>query len=162
MTRRGAVALLGMLGCLLAGCTSAPPPLVGSGPQVDTVTFPPTTCAPPDGVSGRVRAFLDAYDHGDPGLAGRFFAPTPRFRWYSEPALRKGSAAEDRSTLDAYLAGREKARDQLQLVSVVPAGNGGDFAFTVRRGTQTLPSKGRLDCRTGLFVVWSLGPNPGP
>jgi hypothetical protein len=48
------------------------------------------------------------------------------------------------------------------VVSVRPSGDGGDFAFTVRRGDEALPSKGALDCRTGLFVVWSLGPNPGP
>jgi hypothetical protein len=157
---RTAAALIGALACLLAGCTGASP-TEGAGPRPAAVTFARTTCDEPGGVAGRVGAFVDAYDRGEQGLADRFFAPAGRFRWYSEPGLRQGPAAYDRSTLDAYLTRREQAGDHLELVSVRPSGDGGDFSFTVRRG-EALLSKGSLDCRSGLFVVWSLGPNPGP
>ena len=165
MSRTVAASLVGALACALAACTSTSPPFAAQGTTAQrtaATSFAPTVCDDPQGVTGRVRAFVDAYDRGEQGLADRFFAPAGRFRWYSEPGLRQGSAAYDRSTLEAYLTRREQAGDQLELVGVDPSDAGGDFAFTVRRGSQPLLSKGSLDCRTGLFVVWSLGPNPGP
>jgi len=147
MSRALRVALPGVLLCLAAGCTAAPPPV--AEPQIATITFAATACNEPGGIASRVRAFADAYDAGRPGLADRFIAPAARFRWYSEPGLREGPAAYDRSTLDGYLTRREQAGDRLEVVSVRPSGDGGDFAFTVRRGDEALPSKGALDCRTG-------------
>jgi hypothetical protein len=153
--RTAAVGLAVALACVLAGCTAR------STPRPAAVSFASTICAHPDRVVGKVRAFVAAYDAGQSGLAERFFAPAPRFRWYSEPGRREGSAAYDRSTLDAYLARREASGDDLELVRVTPS-DAGNFAFTVRRFGETLLSKGALDCRSGLFAVWSLGPNPGP
>jgi hypothetical protein len=46
-------------------------------------------------------------------------------------------------------------------VDVTPS-DAGNCAFTVRRSGVALLSKGALDCRSGLFLVWSLGPDPGP
>jgi hypothetical protein len=119
-------------------------------------------CESADAMSNKVRSFLAAYNDGEPGLVDRFFAPPGAFQWYSEYRLRQGAAAYDRSTLKAYLTGRHARGDRLRLVSLTLSGSGGDFAFSVRRTAGPLLSKGKIDCTTGLFVVWSLGPNPGP
>jgi hypothetical protein len=38
----------------------------------------------------------------------------------------------------------------------------GNIGFVLRRGAAELPSKGAIDCATGRFIVWSIGPSPGP
>jgi hypothetical protein len=112
-----------------------------------------------------VSDFLSEYNAGTPGLADRFFAPAGGFQWYSEPPGRLGEAAYVRSTLAAYLARRHAEGDHLTVVSVqlngVVAGVG-NLGFSVARGAQVLDSKGALFCQSGMFIVWSLGPNPGP
>jgi hypothetical protein len=120
-----------------------------------------STVCEPDALTSRARNFVEAYDQGEAGLADRFFAPAGRFQWYSENDLRQGPEAYDRSTLDGYLTLRQQQGDHLELVNVTPS-DGGNFAFTARRADKLLPSKGAIDCRSGLFIVWSLGPNPGP
>ena len=141
---------------VLAACTTEDDP----APRASAGTT--SVCGSRAALTATVRAFVDAYDRGEPGLADRFFARAPVFRWYSENGLRQGAAAYDRSTLDAYLTARERQGDHLDLVDVAPADAGADFAFTARRGADEFLSKGAVDCSTGLFVVWSLGPNPGP
>lgn len=89
--------------------------------------------------------------------------------------MRQGSPAFGRSTLESYLQLRHADGDMLTLVSLQTSGvreevsaNGqamvrvGNFGFVVRRGTVEFLSKGAIDCRSRKFIVWSLGPDPGP
>jgi hypothetical protein len=123
-------------------------------------------CEDPDRVRGLISEFISAYNNdGQAGLADRFFAPAPAFQWYSEQPRREGTAAYDRSTLEAYLRQRHADGDQLTLVSVQFSGvrgGIGNFAFVLDREGAHLPSKGALDCSTRRFIVFSIGPNPGP
>lgn len=161
--RTGRVVVVALLAGVLAGCTDAGSP---SKPRAEGSSSTPSTGSPSTvcaeaAISSRVRDFIDAYDRGESGLADRFFAPAPSFKWYSENGLREGPAAYDRTTLDAYLAKREREGDRLELMSVTPSADG-NFGFVVRRAGELAESKGALDCQTGRFIVWSLGPNPGP
>jgi hypothetical protein len=152
--------------------------MVGPGrPEVGSVNKPPDLssaapstagsdiCADPDRTRGFVSEFITAYNDGQAGLADRFFAPVPAFQWYSEQPRREGAAAYDRSTLEAYLNQRHADGDRLTLVSVqlnFVGGGVASFGFVLARGGTQLPSKGALDCSTRRFIVFSIGPNPGP
>lgn len=157
--------LLTLFACLLTACTSADrpatPEAAGSTRTPPASMSTSAVCGNPDTITSRVRAFIEAYNRGKSGLADQFFAPEPAFQWYSENGRREGVAAYDRSTLAEYLTQREEQADHLELLNVTPS-SGGNFGFTVRRTAEPLPSKGAIDCRSGLFIVWSLGPNPGP
>jgi hypothetical protein len=112
-----------------------------------------------------VAEFIDGYNAGQLGLADRFFAPAPRFEWYSERPLRQSPSAFDRSTLETYLRQRHADGDRLTLVGLqvhFVGGGAGHFSFVLDRGGTQLQSKGVLDCVSGKFFVWSIGPNPGP
>jgi hypothetical protein len=71
-------------------------------------------------------------------------------------------------TLDAYLARRHGEGDELELLEFDFHGYRSEDEtshfgfFVVRRGTERLAGKGAVDCGSGAFIVWSLGPNPGP
>jgi hypothetical protein len=123
-------------------------------------------CSSETGVAGQITAFLNSYNTGKPGMTDQFFAPAPAFQWYSEPPSRLHDAAYDRSSLTAYLAQRHAEGDHLTLASVslsgAPVGGTENFGFIVLRGSTQLQSKGAIDCATGRFIVFSLGPNPGP
>jgi hypothetical protein len=123
-------------------------------------------CTSESALAGWISEFLNAYNAGKSSLADQFFAPSPDFQWYSEPPNRLHDAAYDRSTLNAYLAQRHVDGDHLTLERVSlsgdPVGGVGNFGFVVVRGTTPLQSKGAIDCATGRFIVFSLGPNPGP
>lgn len=122
-------------------------------------------CASPEQVRTLISEFINGYDNGQPGLADRFFATAPDFQWYSEQPLREGASAYDRSTLEAYLRQRYADGDRLAVVSVQfnsVRGGIGNFGFLIDRGGTQLLSKGALDCRSGRFIVWSIGPNAGP
>lgn len=138
----------------------APPPS-----RVPTSSVSDDPCASQERIRALVASFLDDYNSGRAGLADRFFAPAPEFMWYSERPLRLGAPAFDRSTLESYLLQRHTEGDRLTLVSMDVSGiRGGidNFGFVVRRDTADLQSKGALACRSGKFIVWSLGPDPGP
>ncbi len=139
------------------------------GPQDSSAPTPSQSvggsCGDPEKIRSLISKFLDEYDKGQPGLADRFFAPAPNFQCYSERPRRQSDAALDRSTLEAYLLQRHADGDRLTLVNVQVSGvrSGiGNFGFMVERDGSQLLSKGALDCRIGKFIVWSLGPDPGP
>lgn len=157
--------LLAVAGCPLLSSCSTPtrtPPATASA----TVNAGDLVCTSEAALAVRISEFLNAYNTGMSGLADKFFAPAPDFQWYSEPPNRLHDAAYDRSTLAAYLAQRHAEGDHLTLESVSlsgdPVGGVGNFGFVVVRGSTPLQSKGAIDCATRRFIVFSLGPNPGP
>jgi hypothetical protein len=156
MAGRRTAAVLLPAAVLVAACTAEHE----AAPRAAASTT--TICGSHQALTSRVRAFVEAYDRGERGLADRFFARAPVFQWYSERGLRQGAAAYDRSTLDAYLTGRERQGDRQDLLDVTSSDSGRDFTFTARRAGEEFLSKGAVDCGSGLFVVWSLGPDPGP
>lgn len=147
-----------------AVATSAPSNLRsgGPGPQEE-----PEACSA-EAVRKLAEDFLAAYTRGESDLTERFFAPTGEFQWYSEPPARLNRDAFDRQSLDAYLARRHSEGDQLALnrfdFNGYRAEDGtAHFGFLVRRhGTTLLDGKGAVSCASRAFIVWSLGPNPGP
>jgi len=152
---------IGMLLPSLAGCSSTSK--LRNSPPVSQITG--GVCDNVDALSHLLSDFLSSYNAGQPQLVDRFFAPVPAFRWYSEPPMRLGEAAYARDTLEGYLARRHAEGDHLTLVSVKLSGTRlgvGNFGFVVRRSATELSSKGAVQCADHLFVVWSLGPNPGP
>lgn len=125
----------------------------------------PDPCASVARLQVVVVAFLTDYNAGRTGLADRFFAPEPAFEWYSERTLRQGSAAFERSTLESYLQQRRADGDMLTLVTLemnFVRDGVGNFGSVFKRGSVEIQSKGAIDCRSGKFIVWSLGPDPGP
>lgn len=162
-SRLVAAALL--LAPLLATACSAPG--MDRPPVVETLASSPppamsAICSDPAQIEKRVRDVVDAYNAGDVSRGDSFFAPEGKFQWYSENGLREGAAARDRSTLMQYLSKRHLEGDEFSVARVEP-GSAGNFGFFINRGAKTeILSKGALDCATGLVIVWSLGPNPGP
>ncbi len=149
----------------LTSCSTTAP-ATASTPAHATASSADPVCTSESALALRISEFLDAYNAGKSGLADQFFAPTPDFQWYSEPPNRLHDAAYDRSTLNAYLARRHADGDHLTLQRVSlsggPVGGIGNFGFVVVRGSTPLESKGAIDCSTRRFIVFSLGPNPGP
>ncbi len=79
--------------------------------------------------------------------------------------MRLNQDAYTRSTLEDYLLKRHADGDRLTLskLQVNGARYGiGNFGFALRRGSAELESKGAIDCATGKFIVWSIGPEAGP
>ncbi len=111
---------------------------------------------------------MSAFDRGADRLAESFFQQPPEFQWYSEPPDRlegRRVSPYDYGSLDEYLLGQHVHGERLELVSVNYAESGGrvgNFGFVARRNGEVIQSKGAVDCTTGLFIVFSLGPNPGP
>jgi hypothetical protein len=149
----------------LASCTGTTPTPVKPR-ATPTVGSSDLVCTSEAALAGRISEFLNAYNAGASGLTDQFFAPAPAFQWYSEPPNRLHDAAYDRSSLAAYLAQRHADGDHLTLESVSLSGDPvdgiGNFGFVVVRGSTPLQSKGAIDCPTRRFIVYSLGPNPGP
>ena len=154
-----------------SGLSSSPPTAAVPSVIVDTTGSQepqaPESCSA-EAVRNLADEFLRAYTAGEPGLTERFFAPADEFQWYSEPPGRLKADAYDRSTLDAYLYRRHIEGDELELVEFVFNGYRAEDEtshfgfFALRDGTERLDGKGAVDCRSGSFIVWSLGPNPGP
>jgi hypothetical protein len=164
--RAGTAAVLALAVALTLGsCTSSGGGTAGpAGPTGGATAAGDLPCEDGTAMERIVRSFLTAYNAGEQRLADRFFAPEGMFQWYSESGRRKGGAARNRSTVNAYLRTRHAEGDQLTLVSLTLSGTGGDFAFSVRRpGTpEPIPAKGALDCDSRRFTVWSVGPDLGP
>lgn len=158
------VAAVSTVALVASVCTSPPgvmePPVSPSQPPSPTGS---DVCA--QQIRPLVSEFIDGYNAGQLGLADRFFAPAPRFEWYSERPLRQSPSAFDRSTLETYLRQRHADGDRLTLVGLqvhFVGGGEGNFSFVLDRSGTQLQSKGVLDCVSGKFFVWSIGPNPGP
>ncbi len=160
--RAAAVVLFAWSVASCSATTPAPTKTTASA----TATSGDLVCTSEAALAGRISEFLDAYNAGKSGIADQFFAPAPDFQWYSEPPNRLHDAAYDRSTLGADLAQRHAEGDHLTLERVSlsgdPVGGIGNFGFLVVRGSTPLSSKGAIDCATRRFIVFSLGPNPGP
>jgi hypothetical protein len=152
---------LAVVSCSGGGSPSPITPAPTSTPPASALV-----CTSEAALAGRISEFLYAYNAGASGTADQFVAPARDFQWYSEPPNRLHAAAYDRSTLAAYLAQRHADGDHLTLESVSlsgdPVGGVGNFGFVVVRGSTPLESKGAIDCATRRFIVFSLGPNPGP
>lgn len=160
-TRRRALAARATVFAILAASVVAACAPAGATPSPAQTR---DSCAG-DRIQRLVSDFLTDYNSGTAGLADRYFAAAPSFQWYSEPPSRLSGAAYDRTTLEAYLQGRHAEGDRLTLASLQPNAvkdNIGNFGFVVRRGVTDLQSKGAVDCGSGKFIVWSLGPNAGP
>ncbi|GAA5171426.1 MULTISPECIES: hypothetical protein [Amycolatopsis] len=80
---------------------------------------------------------------------------------YSQTPVRMGQQARDRGSLPGFLRLRHEQGDHLTLVSLTK-NSGGNFGFVLDRNGTPLPSKGAVDCAAGRFIVFSIGPNPGP
>jgi hypothetical protein len=116
-----------------------------------------------------VRRFVRSYGSGQVGTAERFWAPAPRFQWFSAgaPGARLGSAAYVRSTLGSYFAARARAHERIRLTEL---GAGYDpKRHIVNIGGKLIRSadhfrpvhhdfKGAADCVSGhpTLIVWSM------
>lgn len=163
-----AAAAVAVAGSMLSCDSTTPtrPTATATATATATVSSVDLVCTSEAALTGRISEFLNAYNAGQPGVTEQFFAPAPAFQWYSEPPNRLHDAAYDRSSLAAYLAQRHADGDHLTLESVSLSGDPvdgiGNSGFVVVRGSTPLQSKGAIDCPTRRFIVYSLGPNPGP
>ncbi len=72
-----------------------------------------------------------------------------------------GTQARDRNSLGVFLQQRHREGDQLTLKEF-QLNTGGNFVMVLDRNGVQLDSKGAIHCASGEFIVWSIGPNPGP
>ena len=98
-------------------------------------------------------------------LADRFFAPEDRFQWFYDAVTRHGEEAQDRSSLDSYLAQQHTSGDSLQLMNFSFNGyrsedNTGHFEMVLSRSELVLEGKGAIDCDSGKIMVWVVGAAP--
>jgi hypothetical protein len=120
-----------------------------------------------------VKAFIRAFNGGEPESLNRAFAEDPDFKWYSTdaPGRRVLPIAADRSTLMRYFARRHTMSESLQLRSFRFNGNTpavgkpyGNFQFRLLRRASNLPAtryhgKGAAHCyaiQPDAIIVWSM------
>ena len=120
-----------------------------------------------NGARELVERFLSAYSGGsnNVSLADRFFAPEDRFQWFYDAVTRHGEEAQDRSSLDSYLAQQHTSGDSLQLMNFSFNGyrsedNTGHFEMVLSRSELVLEGKGAIDCDSGKIMVWVVGAAP--
>jgi hypothetical protein len=118
-----------------------------------------------------VQRFVNDYSSGRVALINRFWAPAPRFHWFSagSPGARLGPRAYDRSTLAAYFRARVHVHERIRLtelrVGYDPKRNIVNFSGKLVRTADDRPPprapqdfKGAADCLSGhpLLIVWSM------
>jgi hypothetical protein len=118
-----------------------------------------------------IRTFVDGYARGHVAAIDRFFAPAPRFLWFSTiaPGRRLGEASTKRSTLASYFRTRVKRHERLRIITLRagydPQREIVNFSGKlVRKADDARPSprpkdfKGAADCVDGTpkIIVWSM------
>ena len=115
-----------------------------------------------------MRSFVTAFNAGNSRAVNRLFAPEPAFQWFSAigPDERIGKAAEDRSTLGAYIRNRHRRHDHLTLVRFGSVDEQGriDLTLLIRRRADDyrprnlIPAKQDAVCtrRRAALIVWSM------
>jgi hypothetical protein len=148
------------LGCVLAaGCAAD-----GSQPghaRGAAAEERPAACSRA-AVDRTVRAFLDAFNRGDPSALS-YIAPSGG--WYSVADGRRSHFRTDSHRgLPEYFARRHRRGERLRLLRLkVTYGNGlGHIGFRLARHADDLRGtiavgKGAVSCDTGRIVVWSMG-----
>jgi hypothetical protein len=143
-----------MLGCAVAALGTAPPAAAARCPATTQVQL--------------VRSFVTAFNAGNSRAVNRLFAPEPAFQWFSAigPDERIGKAAEDRSTLGAYIRNRHRRHDHLTLVRFGSVDEQGriDLTLLIRRRADDyrprnlIPAKQDAVCtrRRAALIVWSM------
>jgi hypothetical protein len=117
-----------------------------------------------------IHEFTRDYAAGRVAIAGRLWAPSPRFQWFSTgpPGARLGKRAYNRATLTQYFRSRVSVHERIHLIRL---GAGYDatrdivnFGGKLVRSADDIRSqaphdfKGAADCVSGrpLFIVWSM------
>jgi hypothetical protein len=154
-----------------AGATSRRQPATTLVPAVSRMATAPQACTA-QGTTALVKGFFGALSSGRVLALNEFFAPVPRFRWYSvsaPPGVRLNRSAMDRGTLLGYLARRQGSHERIDVEQVTFNGyratdHTGHFAMELRRraddvsgGWQRLSGKGAVDCGSGKLMVVSIG-----
>jgi hypothetical protein len=118
-----------------------------------------------------VRTFVADYNGGRVASVNRFWAPAPRFHWFSAdpPGARLGPRAYDRSTLAAYFRARVRVHERIRLTELRagydPKRNIVNFNGKLVRTADDRPPprapqdfKGATDCLSGypFLIVWSM------
>jgi hypothetical protein len=115
-----------------------------------------------------VRSLVAAFNAGNARAVNRLVAREPAFQWFSAigPDERIGKAAEDRSTLPAYIRRRHRHHDHLTLVRFGSKDEQGGIDLTLllrRRADDYRPrnlirAKQDSICTGGRasLIVWSM------
>jgi hypothetical protein len=158
-----------------------PPPVPSPEPKTMGETSPllpndssvPAMCSR-KAVVGTITGFVEAYNRGQSDVVEQFFAPAPRFQWYSDPNRRfpENPDTRRRETLSGYLASRRTAGETLSLVRVDYSEsnvvvNGASGFLIANVGLNVMPvgsspdtsrqnGKGAIDCDSGKIAVWYI------
>jgi len=117
-----------------------------------------------------IHEFIRDYAAGRVAIIDRFWAPAPRFQWFSTgpPGARLGKKAYQRATLAGYFRSRVRVHERIRLTLL---GAGYDpkrdivnFGGKLVRSADDIRSrtphdfKGAADCVSGrpVFIVWSM------
>jgi hypothetical protein len=126
-----------------------------------------------DAFAARIKAFLDAFNHGDGEAIDGFFpdeiapagADQPGFQWFTLVDENGAFATTDPAAMADYVSFRHARNERLTLLSFdVLASWRADSAggtYLIRREADDLPGgtlvggKGELRCSTGEIEVWT-------
>jgi hypothetical protein len=118
-----------------------------------------------------VRSFAADYNSGRVPVINGFWAPAPRFLWFSTgpPGARLGPRAYNRATLAAYFRARVRVHERIHLTDLRagydPTRKIVNFGGKLVRTADDRPPprapqdfKGAADCLSGhpLLIVWSM------
>lgn len=117
-----------------------------------------------------IHEFIRDYAAGRVAVIDRFWAPAPRFQWFSTgpPGARLGEKAYNRATLTGYFRSRVRVQERIRITQLGagydPKRDIANFGGKLVRSADDIRSraphdfKGAADCVSGrpVFIVWSM------
>ena len=159
---RGVVGLC--LVIIVTACSASPTPTIVGGTTVTYTGSPPADCAPMK-VADAVRAFIDAFNHGDQQALLQVFPRSVIFSAQNPPPVGFFLSSGQPSLLE-YFSQRHAHGEMLELTALHiqygAASREPGLAPTINRRSDDLPpgvvtAKGAIDCDDGAIILWNQG-----